>query len=99
MPGLANTPQAMVFDTVLHWFIAEGIPITPSDNAGVKNPYPMMSVIARDKSGAVLATTNIVLPVSDEMDCRLCHASGSGDAARAQGRMGVCPGRGTRTIA
>jgi PKD repeat protein len=82
MPGLANTPQAMVFDTVLHWFIAEGIPITPYDNAGAKNPYPMMSVIARDKTGAVLATTNIVLPVSDEMDCRLCHASGSGDAAR-----------------
>jgi len=28
-----------------------------------------------------VATTDIVLPVSDEMDCRLCHASGSGSAA------------------
>ncbi|HSE12414.1 MAG TPA: Ig-like domain-containing protein, partial [Rudaea sp.] len=29
-----------------------------------------------------LASTDIVLPVSDEMDCRACHASGSGDAAK-----------------
>ncbi len=34
------------------------------------------------KSGnAALAHTDIVLPVSDEMDCRACHASGSGPAA------------------
>ena len=34
------------------------------------------------RGAAVLATTDIVLPISDEMDCRACHASTSGPAAR-----------------
>ena len=82
MPGPSNTPQGMEYDAGLKWFIAEGIPITPYDDAGRKNYYPMMKVTARSSAGAVLASTNIVLPVSDEMDCSLCHASGSGPAAR-----------------
>jgi PKD repeat protein len=82
MPGAANTAQPMVFDAALDWFIAEGIPITPYDDRRAKNFYPMMKVSATDSSGALLASTNIVLPVSDEMDCRSCHASGSSDAAR-----------------
>ncbi len=81
MPGPSNTPQPMSFDATYKWFIAEGIPITPYDNAGTKNYYPMMKVTARDSSGAALASTNIVLPVSDEMDCTACHASGSSSAA------------------
>jgi hypothetical protein len=82
MPGAANTPQAMTWDGTHTWFVAEGIPITPFDNALHHRPYPLMRLVARDGSGAVLATTDIVLPVSDEMDCRACHASGSADAAR-----------------
>ncbi len=81
MPGTGNPPQAMKFDPALNWFIAEGIPITPYDDAGKKNYYPLMKVTARNSTGA-LASTNIVLPVSDEMDCRACHSSASGDAAR-----------------
>jgi hypothetical protein len=82
MPGTANPPQPMVFDSGLKWFIAEGIPITPYDDAGKKNYYPMMEVTAKDAAGATVASTRIVVPVSDEMDCSTCHASGSGDAAR-----------------
>ena len=82
MPGAANTPQPMIFDSTYSWFIAEGIPLTPYDNAGAKQYYPMMKVTARDASGAALASTNIVLPVSDEMTCTACHASGSGAAAQ-----------------
>jgi PKD repeat protein len=82
MPGTSNTPKPMVFDSGLNWFIAEGIPITPYDDAKRKNYYPMMKVTAKDGTGAILASTNIVLPVSDEMDCSSCHASGSGGAAR-----------------
>ncbi len=82
MPGPGNQPQAMTFDPAHAWFIAEGIPITPYDDAGHKNYYPMMRLIARDAGGAVLATTDIVLPVSDEMDCRTCHSSSSPPAAR-----------------
>ncbi len=82
MPGPGNAPKAMTFEAAQNWFTAEGIPITPYDDAGEKNPYPLMRVTARDASGNVLASTRIVLPVSDEMDCRTCHASGSADDAR-----------------
>lgn len=82
MPGPANVPQPMTWDPAAGWFEAAGIPITPYDDAGNKNPYPMMRLVARNAQGNVLATTDIVLPVSDEMDCRACHASGSGPAAR-----------------
>ena len=84
MPGLSNQPQAMTWDPASQWFIAEGIPLTPYDDNHVKNPYPMMRLAARDSSGTAVATTDIVLPVSDEMDCKACHASGSGPAARPQ---------------
>jgi len=77
MPGAGNTPQAMSFDAANGWFIAEGIPITPYDDAQRKNSYPLMHLVARNSAGTVLASTDIVLPVSDEMDCRSCHASGT----------------------
>jgi hypothetical protein len=92
MPGTNNTPQAMLFEptnhpaagvsTLVNWFRAEGIPISPYDDAGHKNPYPMMRLIARDPLNQAIATNDIVLPVSDEMDCRACHASGTQDAAK-----------------
>ena len=86
MPGPGNVPRAMAFDASMDGWIAEGIPITPRDDAGAANRYPMFRLVARDAgSGAVLATTDIVLPVSDEMDCRACHASGAGAAARPAG--------------
>ncbi len=85
MPGAANAPQPMTWDPSLQWWIAEGIPITPYDDAGKKNFYPLMKVTAKSAAGAVLASTNIVLPVSDEMDCSACHASSSGPAARPYG--------------
>lgn len=85
MPGPSNAPKAMTFDPARNWFIAEGIPITPYDDAGRKNAYPLMKVTARDASGNLLASTRIVLPVSDEMDCRGCHGSGAPPAARPAG--------------
>ncbi len=48
MPGAANTPQSMSFDPTYNWFIAEGIPLTPYDNSGARQFYPMMKVTARD---------------------------------------------------
>jgi hypothetical protein len=83
MPGAGNVPEPMTWDPASGWFIATGIPITPYDDAQRKNPYPLMRVVVRSvPAGTVLATTDIVLPVSDEMDCRSCHASGSGPAAK-----------------
>ncbi len=82
MPGRANTPQKMSFESQWGWFTATGVPITPYDNAGAKNYYPMMRVSVKNTSGTTLATTDIVLPVSDEMDCKACHSSGSGPGAK-----------------
>jgi hypothetical protein len=92
MPGTNNTPQAMLFEptnrpapgvaTPVNWFRAEGIPITPYDDAGLRNPYPLMRLIARNGSNLPIATNDVVLPVSDEMDCRACHGSGAQAATK-----------------
>ncbi len=92
MPGVTNIPQSMLFEqtnqpaggvfTRVNWFRAEGIPISPYDDAHRKNPYPLMRIIAHNGGGTPIATNDIVLPVSDEMDCRACHASGTQSAAR-----------------
>ena len=92
MPGVSNLPQSMLFEqtnqpaggvvTKVNWFRAEGIPLSPYDDAHNKNPYPLMRVIARNAANQPIATNDIVLPVSDEMDCRACHASGSEAAAK-----------------
>ena len=82
MPGTANLPQMMTFSSTTAEFNAEGIPLTPYDDQLNKNTYPMMRLVAKDGSGTSLATLDIVLPVSDEMDCKACHTSGSSGAAK-----------------
>jgi hypothetical protein len=82
MPGPANQPQSMSFDGAMYWFTADGVPITPYDDAGAKNYYPLLHIVARDTANNILASTDVVLPVSDEMDCRACHASDSSTSAR-----------------
>ncbi|HEV2208422.1 MAG TPA: PKD domain-containing protein [Verrucomicrobiae bacterium] len=87
MPGPANVPQTNLFETLnepvhgvftpVNWWRAEGIPISPYDDKLQKNTYPMMRMIAWDANSQPIATNDIVLPISDEMDCRACHASGA----------------------
>ncbi|BCX81954.1 hypothetical protein MIT9_P1536 [Methylomarinovum caldicuralii] len=76
MPGIsvpyqAKDPQAFSAFVAEHgWFTAEGIPMTPVDDQGRFNSYPLLRVQALDKaSGKVLATTDVVTPVSYEVDC------------------------------
>lgn len=76
-PTQSLTPAPMSYNTTHGWWEAEGIPAMPYDDNGIKNYYPMVKVVARDSSGTVLATTKVVLPVSDEMSCVSCHASTS----------------------
>jgi len=60
----------------VNWFAADGIPITPVDDEGRSNAYPLMRIQAKNKtSGEILASTDIVLPVASEADCQGCHAS------------------------
>ncbi len=81
MPGRGNTPKAFqTYDSSRHWFEVKGIPITPWDNAYNWNPFPLMKVTARDGSGNFLSSIPVVLPVSTEFHCNVCHETGS-DAA------------------
>jgi hypothetical protein len=80
-----------------NWFSAEGIPLTPFDDLGRSNPYPLMRVQARAvsgnslslKAGTVMSSLDTVTPVSGEVDCRNCHTSaidgGSGIATDGEG--------------
>ena len=82
MPGPRNVPQPMAWDPVFQMFTATGIPIAPLDDRKRPNTYPVMRLIARNNIGVGLALVDIVLPVSSEVDCRGCHASGSDPKAR-----------------
>jgi hypothetical protein len=81
-PTASATPAPMTFEAASGQFKAEGIPITPYDDSHRKNFYPMVKVVAKDSTGKQLAQARVVLPVSDEMSCAACHASGSGNAAK-----------------
>jgi hypothetical protein len=86
MPGDAPLPgpQAFTFDALHGWWAAEGIPITPEDDAGATNTYPLMRISARDRvSGALLGFTDIVVPVAQETDCRTCHQTGGSGSTRS----------------
>ena len=76
-----NVPQAMKFASADNTWLAEGIPVTPYADNGAANYFPMMRLTAKDALNRVLATADIVTPVSDEMNCALCHASNTGSLA------------------
>jgi hypothetical protein len=93
-PTPSKMPAAMTWNATNQWFGAEGIPVTPVDDAGKKNFYPMVKVIAKNTAGTVLASTMTVLPVSDEMTCIACHASrvtGTGTAAQKAEQLAARP--------
>ncbi len=75
------TPAPMTYDAALGFWKAEGLPLVPYDDKMNVNYYPMVKVVARDWKGTVLANTANVLPISDELACSHCHASGTGDPA------------------
>ncbi len=69
--------QLLHYKSKNDWFSADGIPITPLDDIGQVNSYPMLRVSAYDKeSGGLLGATDVVVPVSMEVNCKTCHATG-----------------------
>lgn len=72
-----TTPFPMTYNAIEGYWEAVGIPTVPYDDKMAFNPFPMAQIVAKDLSGNVLATANIVLAVSDEMTCSTCHASNS----------------------
>lgn len=78
MPGLANAKQPMAFGggAAQEWTIL-GLPITSLDDQMRFRPYPMLRIAATAKGKTTPATTlDVVVPVSSEMDCKSCHATG-----------------------
>jgi hypothetical protein len=57
--------------TGLDWE-ASGVPVTPLDDSGRENPYPL-ALISVERNGAVVAQTQAVVPVSWEISCNVCH--------------------------
>jgi len=71
-------PQPMAYSAAHGWFEAFGVPITPTDDLGGTNPYPLMRISAFDRAtGVRIAATDIVVPVAQETDCSNCHATGA----------------------
>ncbi len=64
---------AMSYNASRRDFEAVGIPITPIDDNGVENPYPLSLITVTNQAGTVLAQTQAVVPVSWEMSCNICH--------------------------
>lgn len=76
-------PQAMAWNSASGMFQGFGIPITPIDDAGATNPYPLLRVRAKQHgTTTTLATVDAVVPVSGETDCRNCHVTGQIAARR-----------------
>lgn len=76
--GITGTPLAgtMALDSQGIGFVATGIPLTPYDDDGTWDPYGAATITVTDQtSGAVLATTNVVAPVSSELNCNNCHGT------------------------
>ena len=69
--------QPMAYNLASDGFRAEGIPITPTDDGNLPNPYPLMEVTAHDKqTGQQTGSLKVVVPVATETDCQTCHRNG-----------------------
>ncbi len=87
--GLKGKGLSGTMDVDGDHFVAEGIPLTEfSDSAPTTpDPYQLATVIVRDTaSGAELARSTVVAPVSTEMHCDNCHKDGGVDGI-ATGRV------------
>lgn len=89
--GLKGKGLADVMDVKSDHFVAEGIPLTEFSDSAPTVPYPYQKAVltAKDiQTGAVLATLTVVAPVSTEMHCDTCHASGK-DPGGNKARVGL----------
>ncbi len=74
--GLSGTQPAgtMQSDDAHMAFVTNGLPVVPYPQTGGFDPYPLVTIEARDpESGRVLARTQVSVPVSSELGCRNCH--------------------------
>ena len=75
LPFFTGFPFGYTADVNL--FEAAGVPITPFDDFGRENPYPMFRVKAKVGANGV-ATRDTVIPISGEASCQDCHSADVG---------------------
>jgi hypothetical protein len=78
--GLAGKGLSGVMDPTDNYFEARGIPVTPfaDSNLTTEAPYQLIHLVARViATDSIVATTDVVIPVSNEIGCVQagCHAS------------------------
>jgi hypothetical protein len=73
--GLKGKGLSGDMDAAGDYFIAEGIPVVPVNDAGTWNPYQVAEITVKDGTGAILAQTQTTVPTSDEINCAKCHGS------------------------
>jgi hypothetical protein len=78
MPGASNTPQRFTrYDAATATFTAAYVPITPMDDLGARNYFPLYKIEAVDRATQrLLAGTVVPLPMAEPMRCELCHITG-----------------------
>lgn len=78
--GLTGKGLTGQLDITGNYFKAEGIPVTPfqDNNLNTESPFQLIHLVARNIStNSILSTTDVVIPVSNEVGCVQsgCHAS------------------------
>ena len=68
-----NGLSGQMFPTENDDWNVTGIPITPLDDDGRLNPYPLALITAHLLNGQEIGRTQAVVPVSQELSCNLCH--------------------------
>jgi hypothetical protein len=79
--GLTGKGLTGTMDWNTDHFDAVGIPITPYDDADLvhEQPFQLANLRAYDSNNVLVASTQIVTPVSNEMTCNACHYPQSGE--------------------
>ncbi|RUM36369.1 MAG: cytochrome C [Desulfobulbus sp.] len=83
--GLSGSKLSGVMQPGESSFTAQLLPLVPYTSAGKYQPYPTVSITARDTRGYELARTVVVAPIATELGCRNCH----GGPWRVQSRAGI----------
>jgi len=78
--GLTGKGITGVLDPLDNYFFARGIPVTPYQDSSLnkETPFQLIHLVARDSASlTVLASTDVVIPISNEIGCVQsgCHPS------------------------
>ena len=77
--GLTGNGLSGLMKANTGYFSAEGIPVVPVYDSGVKDPYQQATITVKDATGKIVASTKTTIPTSDEINCAKCHGANAFD--------------------